>query len=429
MRSLPRSLAALGLAALLACIGATAASGATAHGSTAHGSTARGWTATWTAAPQRPSASFAPNWSEQGFANQTVRQIVRVSTGGAAIRVRLSNAYGATPLEVAGATVARTASGAAVQPGSLRRLTVHGARTFAIPAGAGLASDPVPLPLSHVDSATVTLYLVAPTGPATYHAISSATSFRAVGDHVADTGATSFTETSQSWYYLSGVDTFTTARHRAGVVAFGDSITDGTGSSIDTNSRYPDALAERLAALGRPRPVLNQGIAGNRVTVDSAWFGDRAASRFRRDVLDQPGIGTVIVLGGINDLGISELAAAPPLPIFAPYPDVSVQQLIAGHRDMIRRAHARQLRVIGATLLPVKGSAYYTAHSEAKRDQVNTWIRTSGEYDAVVDLDRALAAPSDEDQLNPAYDSGDHLHPNDAGYRAMADAIHPADLG
>ncbi|MEV2269943.1 SGNH/GDSL hydrolase family protein [Nonomuraea africana] len=386
---------------------------------------ARAWTATWTASPQRPGANFTPNWSEQGFSDQTIRQVVRVSAGGALARIRLSNVYGTAPLKVAGATIARTASGAAVQPASLRQLTVKRARAFTIPAGAELATDPVKLGLADLDSVTVTLYLAAPTGPATYHAQAMAASYRAAGDHRADSGAGAFDQTSLSWYYLSGVDVIGSASRPGAVVAFGDSLTDGYGSSPGADNRYPDELAERLAATGRPRAVLNQGIGGNRVTVDSTWLGDKATSRFRRDVLGQPGVRSVIILEGINDIGMSEA----PSPIGAPPTDVSAEEIIEGHRELIRQAHAKGVRAIGATIPPMKGSRYHTARSEAKRDAVNAWIRTSGAYDAVVDLDRTLAAPDDEDRLDPAYDSGDHLHLNDAGYRAMAHAVDPADLG
>ncbi|MEV4182350.1 SGNH/GDSL hydrolase family protein [Streptosporangium canum] len=410
---------ALILAAVTAGSGVASASSVAASAAGAPG----GWVATWAASPQRPGVNYTPNWSEQGFAHQTIRQVVRVSAGGVAARIRLSNAYGTTPLKIAGATVARTAGGAAVRRGSLRHLTVNRARTFTVPAGAEIASDAVPLPLDALDSVTITLYLAEPTGPATYHAQATATGYRSAGDHRADVGGTAFTETSQSWYYLSGVDVIGGAR-RQGVVAFGDSLTDGYGSSADADNRYPDELAERLAAAGRPRAVLNQGISGNRVTVDSVWLGDKGTSRFRRDVLGQPGVGTVIILEGINDIGMSEA----PSPIGAPPTDVSAQQIIAGHRDLIRQARAKGLRVIGATLPPMKGSRYYSARSETKRDEVNTWIRTSGEYDAVVDLDRTLASPSDGDQLNPAYDLGDRLHLNDIGYRAAAHAVDPADL-
>ncbi|MGW0517182.1 SGNH/GDSL hydrolase family protein [Crossiella sp. NPDC003009] len=342
-----------------------------------------------------------------------------------AVRIRLANTYGATPLTVTGATVARNAGGAAVQPGSVRRLTVGGASTFTVPAGAELASDPVPLPVRALDSVTVTLYFAAPTGPATYHAQAMTTSYRATGDHTADLRATAFTESTASWYHLNGVDIIGAACRRDGVVLFGDSLTDGYGSTPGADNRYPDELAERLAATGHPRAVLNQGIGGNRMTVDSAWLGDKATTRFHRDVLDQPGVGTVIVLAGINDIGMSEARQ----PLATPYTEVSAAEIIAGHRELIRQARAKGLRVIGGTMPPMKGSRYYTPLSEAKRDEVNTWLRTSDEYDAVIDFDRALAWPTDTDQLDPAFDSGDHLHPNDAGYRAMADAVNIPDLG
>jgi lysophospholipase L1-like esterase len=417
-----RSIAVITIAALLTGAGVGSAAPVAPTGTT----TTIGWTATWAASPQRPSKSYTPNWSEQGFANQTVRQVVRASTGGGLVRLRLSNAFGTTSPQVTGATVARSGAGAEIRPESLRHLTVNGARTFAIPAGAQLVTDPVLLLLPALAAMTITFYFAAPTGPATYHAQAMTTTYRSAGDHRADLSGAAFTETSMSWYYLSGVDVLGRTPCGSGVVAFGDSITDGFGSTFGANNRYPDELAERLAVVDRPRAVGNQGIGGNRVTVDSASLGDKATSRFGRDVLSQPGVGTVIVLMGINDIGISE---TPPTPINAPYTDVSAEELIAGHRDLIQQARAKGIRVIGATLLPMKGSRYYTDRSEPKRDAVNAWIRTSGEYDAVVDLDRVLASPSEEDQLNPAYDLGDHLHPNDAGYRAMAQAIDPADLG
>ncbi|GAA3621589.1 SGNH/GDSL hydrolase family protein [Nonomuraea rosea] len=412
------------LSSILAISLATLLTGAGGAAAAQTSGVARSWTATWTAAPQRPGANYTPNWSEQGFSDQTLRQVVRVSAGGSAVRIRLSNAYGSAPLKIAGATVARAGSGAAVRPGSVRQLTVKRARAFTIPAGAELATDSVALGLTDLDSVTVTLYLAAPTGPATYHAQAMATSYRAAGDHRADPGSGAFTQTSLSWYYLSGVDVLGRASHRGAVVAFGDSLTDGYGSTPGADNRYPDELAERLAATGRPRAVLNQGIGGNRLTVDSAWLGDKATSRFRRDVLGRPGVGTVIVLEGINDIGMSEA----PSPLGAPPTDVSAEEIIAGHRELIRQARAQGVRAVGATLPPMKGSRYHTARGEAKRDAVNAWIRTSGAYDAVVDLDRALASPSDADRLDPAYDSGDHLHLNDAGYRAVAQAVDPADL-
>jgi lysophospholipase L1-like esterase len=376
----------------------------------------RGWAAAWTTTPQRPSIGFAPNWSQEGFADQTIRQTVRLSVGCDALRVRLSNRYGTAPLQVAGLTVAAPAGGSAVKPDTLHEVTVDGEPVFAVPAGTDLATDSVPLRTGALDSVTITMHLADPSGPATYHAQALATTYRAAGDHRTDSDGVAFTQTSQSWYYLSGVDAAGAPGN--GIVILGDSLTDGTGSTPDTDHRFPDLLAQRLVAAGRPRAVLNQGIGGNRVTVDSAWLGDQATTRFQHDVLTQPGVSTVIILAGINDIAISEIAAESPFPVLAPYTQVSADEVIAGHRDMIRRARAAGLRTVGATLLPMRGSGFSTPRSEAKRATVNAWIRETPEYDAVIDLAHAMG-----DALDPAHDSGDHLHLNDAGYRAMASAV------
>ncbi|GAA4964561.1 lysophospholipase L1-like esterase [Nonomuraea thailandensis] len=375
------------------------------------------WRAAWTAAPQRASTGFEPNWSEEGFSGQSVRQVVRLTTAGSSLRIRLSNDYGPSAVHLTAATVAHAGQGASVRPGSVRRLTFDGASSADLPAHGSLASDPVPLRVQPFQSVAVTLYFAGTTGPATFHSQAYATSYRAQGDHAADTAATAFAQATHSWYYLSGIDvTGGQGAKRNAVVTFGDSITDGFGSTNDANGRYPDELAEQLAAKGRARPVLNAGIGGNLVLNDSAWYGDHSAARFRRDVLDQPGVGTVVVLQGVNDLGFSESDT----PTYKPAPVVSAQELIAGHRRLIRLAHAQGVKVVGATLLPFKGSDHWGEHAATVSDAVNQWIRTSGEYDAVVDLDRAMAAPGQADVLNPAYDSGDHLHPNDAGYTVMA---------
>ncbi|MGO4426167.1 SGNH/GDSL hydrolase family protein, partial [Streptomyces sp. MCAF7] len=243
----------------------------------------------------------------------------------------------------------------------------------------------------------------------TFHAQAYAKSYRAEGDHGADRTGAAFTAYTHSWYYLSDVElTGGGAGRRGSVVAFGDSITDGFGSASDANSRWPDRLAERLAAAGTPRPVLNSGIGGNLLLHDSPWYGDRAGARFRRDVLDKPGVRSVILLQGLNDIGFSEVD----LPTYKPDPQVSAEQVIAGYRELIARAHARGVRVVGATILPFKGAEYHTARSEAKRAAINEWIRTSGEFDGVVDFAEVMASPSDPLALDPAYDSGDHKHPN-----------------
>ncbi|PXY22801.1 SGNH/GDSL hydrolase family protein [Prauserella muralis] len=404
------------LAATLAAVTLAAPVTAEAGGTWKH------WTGTWAASMMAPSPGFGPNWSEEGFADHTVRQVVRVSTGGALARVRLSNAYGTGPLTITGATIGRAADGAAVRPGTLRNLTFRGSRSVVVPPGDEVASDPAVFGVRPLDSLAVTLYLAAPTGPATQHLFASATSFRADGDHRADLGAGAFTETTESWYYLAGIDVTGAVPRRDAIAAFGDSITDGALSTVDANNRYPDELAELLVAQGKPRGVLNAGIGGNRVLTDSPCLGEKATSRFHEDVLDEPRVGTVLVLEGINDIGFGALPPGED-PCFSGGPEVTAAQLIAGHRDLIRQAHRHGIRAIGLTLLPYKGAGYYTPEGEAVRDALNRWIRTSGEYDAVVDLDRIMAAPGDADLLNPAYDSGDNLHPNDAGYRAMAEAV------
>ncbi|GAA3470411.1 SGNH/GDSL hydrolase family protein [Nonomuraea roseola] len=382
------------------------------------------WTGAWAAAVQQPSPGGLPwssNWSEQGFERQSVRQVLRVTGSGAALRITISNRYGTAPLTVNGATIAKAAAGAAVRPGTLRAVTFSRRADAVVKAGQELVSDPIPLPVQALDRLAVTLYFRGKTGPSTFHDVSSATSYRASGDHRFDPRGTAFTDTTQSWYYLSGVDVLG-GPARGAVVTFGDSVTDGTGSTPDADNRYPDQLAERLVASGTRLTVLNSGISGNRVLYDHPLFGERALARFQRDVLDKPGVRTVIVMEGINDITYRD-------------PDVTAEQLIAGHRELIRRAHARGIRVVGGTIMPFKGNPWLYPDGTAEpygleqiRDQVNTWIRTSGEYDAVANFERALVSPDDPDRLRPEFNvregqEGDWLHPNDAGLNAMAEAI------
>ncbi|MER7623635.1 SGNH/GDSL hydrolase family protein [Streptomyces sp. NPDC126503] len=415
------TLLALATAAALTACGTERHTGTTASGATASPAPTTApapWRGAWAASPQPPGTS-TENWSAEGFTDHTLRQSVRVTTGGDRLRIELSNRYGTRPLRIGGATVARTAAAGkgSVVPGSVRRLTFGGDGALTIPAGGTLLSDAAALRVRPFDRVTVTLRLMGATGPATVHRVAAATSHRAVGDHVADTDGSAFTETDASWYFLTGVEVRGTSPGsgaEGAVVTFGDSITDGSGSTRDTDRRYPDVLAERLAAAGRPRAVLNHGISGNKVVRDSGPMGEKATTRFGPDVLTERDVTTVVVLEGINDLGATS------------GPEVTVDELIEGHLALIREARAHGLRVVGATLTPMKGSRHHTPHNEAQRDAFNHWVRTSGAYDAYIDFDRALADPADPDRMRPAYDSGDHLHPGDAGYRAMAEAV---DLG
>ncbi|MGW0183463.1 SGNH/GDSL hydrolase family protein [Nocardia sp. NPDC003345] len=381
------------------------------------------WSDSWVTAQQAPVGIWEPNWSEDGFADHTVRQIIRPTIAGDEVRLVLSNLFGDRPLRISAATVAEPGVGAALRPGTVRPLMFGGSPSTEIPAGTETTTDPVDFPIAALRPVAVTLYLAGPTGPATFHQLANATSYRARGDHAADPAATAFAETSRSWYYLADLEV-AAAPEEKGVVTFGDSITDGAQAGADADNRYPDALADRLAAAGSGRAVLNAGIGGNRVLIDSAYTGESALTRFRRDVLDRDNAGTVILLEGINDIGVSELDE----PWAKPNPEVDAEQLVAGYRTLIELARADGLRVVGATLTPFEGAPYFTARGEAVRDAVNAWIRTSGEFDAVVDFDRALADPADPDALAPEFDSGDHLHPSPAGYAAMAGAVDPAEL-
>ncbi|GAB2867553.1 SGNH/GDSL hydrolase family protein [Streptomyces deserti] len=371
------------------------------------------FTTAWTASPQLPGEGFTPNWSREGFWRQSLRQVVRLTAGGDRLRVRFSNAYGTSPLRIAGATVGRTTAGAAVAPGSLRRLTFAGAYGTGIPAHGELLSDPAELAVPARESVTVTLHFDTATGPATFHAQAFATSYRGEGDLLTDAAGTGFDATTESWYLLSAVET--DAGRGDGIALFGDSITDGFGSTPGANRRWSDALAERTG-----RPVLNAGIGGNLLLNDSSWYGEKAVRRLQRDVLAHPGVDTLVVLLGLNDIGFSETDEQP---TYKPAPVVEAAELIDGHRQLIRQAHRRGLRVIGATLLPLGGSDHWGEHAAKVSHELNEWIRCAEEYDTVVDLHRVLADPVDPDRLRPSYDFGDHLHPSDAGYAVMAEAV------
>ncbi|HEY1176739.1 MAG TPA: SGNH/GDSL hydrolase family protein [Phytomonospora sp.] len=375
------------------------------------------WTATWTQSMQPPSGEpwQDPNWSLAGFDDQSLRQELRVSRGGDVLRVTVSNRYGTGPLRLTGATVAKAAADGAVRPSTLRPLTFGHRVSATVPAGAERTSDAAFLRVAALEELTVTLYFSGPTGPATYHELAGRTSYLADGDHRFDPRASAFTATSGASYLLSRVDVG--GRPAEAVAAFGDSITDGYGATPGTDRRYPDRLAERIADAGLPYGVLNTGIGGNEVLNDNATGGESALHRFQRDVLDQPGLRTVLILEGVNDIGVAAWLGRP----------LTAEMLIDGHRALIAAARAEGVRVVGATITPIAGSFYDSPEAEAIRDAVNDWIRTSGEYDAVVDFDRVLAEPGG-DKMRAEYTVGDWLHPNDAGYAAMADAVDLASL-
>ncbi|MBV9445367.1 MAG: SGNH/GDSL hydrolase family protein [Streptosporangiaceae bacterium] len=384
-----------------------------------------GWVATWAASPQ---VGTPGTLAATGFDNQTVRNIVFTSVGGDAVRLELTNVFGTSPLQVGHVTVAEAGQGAAILPGTIHQVTFGGSASPTIPPGMQVLSDPVAMRVGALQDLAVSVYLPGQTGPATNHSDAQQVNWvSTAGDHAADQGADAFTTQTQSWYYVSDVIVRSSAA-RGTVVAFGDSITDGFQSTVGANARWPNDLARRLDAQsgpaepgrGRTLAVADEGISGNRVLTSDLCCGVAAGDRFERDALNQPGVRDIILLEGINDFGFS---AVPPNPLINPVTDVSAAQVIAGYKQLIAQAHARGLRIFGATLLPFQGAGYYTTAGEAKREAVNAWIRTSRAFDGVIDFDKLMRDPASPLMMNPAYDSGDHLHPNDAGYQVMANAI------
>jgi lysophospholipase L1-like esterase len=354
-------------------------------------------------------------------ANCTIRSIVHTSIGGQEIRIRVSNVFGTAPLQIAHATVALPAApgSAGVAPGTLREATFGGAATVTIPAGQDVLSDPIRLAVPASHDLLVSTYTPGDPTPFSYHPSAQEYSFYTSGpDEAGAASASAFPQTTGSWYLLTGVEVAGTAA-QGDVVAFGDSITDGFRSTYDLNARWPNILADRILALppGDQMGVLNAGIGGNRILLDGGnGFGPAALTRFNRDVLEQPGARAVIILLGINDIQQTPHQLDP-------------SKITAGLQQLIGMAHARGLRVIGATLTPFEGWTTYDQQEEATREAVNRWIMTSHAYDAVVDFDAVTRDPADPLRLRPAYDSGDHLHPNDAGYMAMGAAVKLAELG
>ncbi len=361
-----------------------------------------GWAGAWGASPTIPPPGG------KAFENQTVRQVVRLSTGGSAVRIRFTNEYSDKPLDIGAATIA--VAGADGKPtGESLALTFGGKASVAIPAGAPLLSDPVTLNVKALDSLSISIFLPTATGPCTCHFAGTATSYLSGPGDFTRTGfepASTFTNRA----FISGVEV--TRPDPRTIIAFGDSITDGTASTVNANKRWPDVLAERLAASGSPRPISNQAIAGNRIlSWQSPIFGDPALARFDRDVLSVPNARWLVILEGVNDIGMG--AAAPP----------SAAQLIAGYRQMIERAEARGIKTYIATILPYEGARYHQEVGEAVRSQVNVWIRTNTEAAGFIDFDAAMRDPVNPKKMKADLQSGDWLHPNDAGYKVMGDAV------
>jgi lysophospholipase L1-like esterase len=433
-----RRSATLSLLAMLVCYSEVPF----AQGPAARGAGQENWVPTWGtaqlllrvvppqgrgAAPVQPPATQQPAATQQPPApvpgglqtvnNQTVRMIVRTSIGGKRARVKLSNAFGASAVTVGTAHLAKRSQGSGIMPDSDRPLTFGGKASIRIAPGGVVISDPVALDFSPLTDLAVSLYLPEDTGPPTVHSAALRTTYVSTEGDFTGEPEIRDARTTTSYYWLSSIEV-AAAADAAAVVTFGDSITDGARSTVDTHNTWPALLAARLAANKATVniAVVNQGIGGNRVLTDAAGLaGVNALARFDRDVLSQPGVKWLMVLEGINDIG----ALAQPNPAFR----VTASDLIGAYQQIIARAHAHGILVIGCTLTPYGGAGYYTEEGEAIRDAVNQWIRTSKAFDAFVDFEAATRDSADPDKFRPEFDPGDHLHPNDAGYKAMAEAV------
>ncbi|MBQ0986929.1 SGNH/GDSL hydrolase family protein [Streptomyces sp. F63] len=373
--------------------------------------TSRGWVAAWGAS--QVAGSDIP-WSDcpagKGLEDQTVRNVLFVKGGGSSVRVRITNTFGTQPVAVGKATVALQDEGAGAVPGTLRTLTFGGREATTLAAGEERFSDPVRLPVRALSTLLVSVHVDKATGPVTNHPFTAQGNHLADGDKTADPSGDGYADTP-CWMLVSGVDVRADHRTIGSVVAFGDSITDTASTTGNANQRYPDHLARRFQVRTGPTlSVVNAGLGGNRLIADregEPYYGVSGLSRMERDAFTQSGVRSVILMEGINDIGY----------------DATADELIAGYKAFIEEGHRHGVQVHGGTLLPMAGSFIWTERRQAVWDAVNDWIRTSGAFDGVIDFAAATASPDDPLTLDPAYDSGDHLHPNDAGTRAMAEAV------
>jgi lysophospholipase L1-like esterase len=415
---------ALALLQALPFAAAQSASKAKTGAANAASNTDAHWVATWASAQQQPAAGrggrgaagqapAAPAAPVAGtLNNQTARMIVRTSIGGSRVRVEFSNAFGTAPLDLGAAHIAIRGGDSAIVAGSDRTLLFNGKPTARVLPGAVLLSDPVDLVVPRLGDLAISVYVPGDSGRASQHSQALHTTYIAAGD---TTGKADMADamTTRAWYWISSVDVMAPA-DSAAIVAYGDSITDGTTSTVDANRSWPSLLAERLAAnpATADLSVLNLGIAGNRILGDGA--GVSALARFDRDVLSQAGVKWLMILEGINDMNGAGRGGA------AAGPALTADDLIGAMKQMIERAHTHGIKVIGCTLTPY-GNA--TDAVEAMRQALNSFIRTSGAFDAVVDFDKVIQDPNNPRQFREGFNNTDKLHPNDAGYKAMADAV------
>ncbi|MGB6688720.1 MAG: SGNH/GDSL hydrolase family protein [Terracidiphilus sp.] len=374
------------------------------------------WVGTWSCSPQLVETRNMP--PAPGLAGNTLRQIAHVTLGGQQIRLRFSNEFGNAPLSLVSVHIALPAEPGAIRADTDRTVNFGGQPAVSIPSGALMFSDPVGLPLAPLSDIAVSIQFGQVPEDVTGHPGSRETSYLSAGNQVSSATLPSPVATDH-WYVLDGIDVATQGKAGA-LVTLGDSITDGRGSLTNQNTRWPDDLARTFAAGKKTANVgvLNEGIGGNRILQDG--LGPNALSRFDRDVIGQTGIRWLIVLEGVNDIGTAKAAAGPGAP------STVAADVILAYKQFILRAHAHGVRIYGGTITPFAGSSYANASTLRDWDAVNDWIRTCNQFDGVIDFDKAVRDPRNPEQLDPAADSGDHLHPNSEGYRRMAAAVDPA---
>ncbi|HWK40511.1 MAG TPA: SGNH/GDSL hydrolase family protein [Croceibacterium sp.] len=377
------------------------------------------WVGSWTAAPHAPLGTEGP-FAAASYDNVTLSQILRISEGGTKVRVRFSNRYGSVPLEIGAARIVRIDDAGKEIAGTARTLTFGGQGGAVIPRGAPFISDAVDLDVPDLARMKVEIFLPRETGPCTCHLTGSdELTVSPPGNFVGK----AFEPVSKAQFraFLSGVDVDSPDAHGT-IVAYGDSITDGVGSTPGANHRWPDILANRLQAAGQEWAVANQAISGNRVL--SPGMGESALSRFDEDVLSLPNVKYIIVFEGVNDIGNRfgpQRGGVGGLPI--DQPQITVEQMIAGYKQIVARAHEKGIKVIGSPIGPYKGASYWSEEGEAARQRINDWILNSGTFDATVRLDTAFADPADPQSMREGYHMGDHLHGSDAGLKAVGDSI------
>lgn len=366
------------------------------------------WIAAWTASLQSP---FDDGISSEGFEDQTLRFLINPHTDGKKVRIRLSNIFGTKPLTLDEVHVAISKKDAETVSGTDKRVTFEGDKKVTIPKGKRIFSDPIDMEVNRGEKLAVSIYAKEPTGPTSWHPRSIQTSYKASGNHVATANPSAFDKGEEAWFWLDGLDISSDSSLDGAVAVVGSSIANGNYSAMDKDHRWPDYLAERFnrEKTNVHLSVLNAGITANQLLNSPKEKGEHVLARMDRDVFSQSGIKAVILHSGLNDI--------------RHHPDYAAEKITARMKEVIHAAHKEGLRIYGATLTPYKESDMYEEAGERTRQKVNEWIRTSGEFDGVINFDKALRDPDNPKRLRPEYDSGDHLHPNDKGYKKMAEVV------